>query len=136
MFDTVERTTLKPLPEHPWKHTIWKRGNVHLDCHVEFERRYYSVPYALVDKTVELRITERAVEILYRVQPLAARLRGERKGQFTTDAAHRSTSHQSVIELSHERLPRHAEATAAAIRGQAYRRNHCDETFSANQVPR
>lgn len=133
VFDTVEHATLKPLPEHPYEHAIWKKAKVHLDYHVEFERRYYSAPYALVGKTVELRITERAVEILHRGQRVAAHLRGERKGQFTTDAAHRPASHQSVIELSHERLLRHAEAigeaTAAVIRGQADRRKHRDETL-------
>lgn len=133
VFDTIERAALRPLPEHPYEPAVWKKAKVHLDYHVEFERRYYSVPHALVGKTVDLRITERAVEILHRGQRIAAHLRGVRKGQFTTDAAHRPDGHQAVIELSHERLLQRAEAigeaTAAVIRGQAERRKHRDETL-------
>ena len=133
VFDSIERSALKPLPEHPYEHAVWKKAKVHLDYHVEFERRYYSVPHALVGKTVDLRITERAVEILYRGQRVAAHLRGVRKGQFTTDAGHRPAGHQAVIELNHERLLQRAEAigeaTAAVIRGQADRRQHRDETL-------
>lgn len=133
VFETIERIALRPLPEQPYEHAVWKKAKVHLDYHVESERRYYSVPHALVGKTVELRITERTVEIVHRGQRVAAHLRGVRKGQFTTDAAHRPAGHQAVIELSHERLLQRAEAigeaTAAVIRGQADRRKHRDETL-------
>lgn len=133
VFETIERIALRPLPEQPYEHAVWKKAKVHLDYHVESERRYYSVPHTLVGKTVELRITERTVEIVHRGQRVAAHLRGVRKGQFTTDAAHRPAGHQAVIELSHERLLQRAEAigeaTAAVIRGQADRRKHRDETL-------
>lgn len=136
VFDSFERAALRPLPEHPYEHAVWRKAKVHLDYHVESERRYYSVPHTLVGKTVELRITERTVEILYRGQRVAAHLRGVRKGQFTTDHAHRPVGHQAVIELSHERLLQRAEAigesTAAVIRGQVERRKHRDETLRAS----
>lgn len=133
VFETIERGALKPLPEQPYEHAVWKKAKVHLDYHVESERRYYSVPHALVGKTVDLRITERTVEIFHRGQRVAAHVRGVRKGQFTTDAAHRPAGHQAVIELNHERLLQRAEAigeaTAAVIRGQSDRRKHRDETL-------
>jgi transposase len=137
VFDTIERAALRPLPAQPYEHAAWKKAKVHLDYHVEFERRYYSVPHALVGKTVDLRITERAVEVLHRGQRVAAHLRGTRKGQFTTDEAHRPAGHRAVIDLSHERLLRRAEtigeATAAVIRAQVERRKHRDETLRASQ---
>lgn len=136
VFDAVERAALSPLPAEPYEHATWKKAKVHLDYHVELERRYYSVPHALVGKTVDVRITARTVEVFHRGQRVAAHLKGSHKGQFTTDASHRPAGHQAVIELSHERLLQRAEAigeaTAAVIRGQVERRKHRDETLRSS----
>ena len=109
---------------------------MHLDYHVELERRYYSVPHALVGKTVELRIAARTVEVFHQGQRVAAHPKGTPKGQFTTEPAHRPPAHQAVIELNHERILRRAEAigeaTAAVIRAQAERRKHRDETLRSS----
>jgi transposase len=133
VFETIERPALRALPDKPYEYATWKKAKVHLDYHVELERRYYSVPYALVGKTVDLRITAEAVEIFLKGQRVAAHLKGSYKGQFTTDPAHRPAGHQAVVELNHERLLRRAEAigeaTAAVIRAQAERRKHRDETL-------
>ena len=56
VFETVERAALCPLPIYGYEYATWKKAKVHLDYHVELERRYYSVPHALVGKTVDLRI--------------------------------------------------------------------------------
>ncbi|MGH8631136.1 MAG: Mu transposase domain-containing protein, partial [Burkholderiales bacterium] len=119
----------------PYEYATWKKAKVHLDYHVELDRRYYSVPYGLVGRTIELRITASTVEILFKGQRVAAHLKGTHKGQFTTDPAHRPPAHQAVVELNHERLQRRAaaigEATAAVIQAQAGRRKHRDETLRA-----
>ena len=136
VFETVERGALRPLPRFGYEYATWKKTKVHLDYHVELERRYYSVPYALVGKTVELRIAARAIEVLYQGQRVAAHLKGTYKGQFTTEPSHRPPAHQAVIELNHERILRRAEvigeATAAVIRAQADRRKHRDETLRSS----
>ena len=127
---------MRPLPRFGYEYATWKKAKVHLDYHVELERRYYSVPYALVGKTVDLRIAARTVEVLYHGQRVAAHLKGTYKGQFTTEPSHRPPAHQAVIELNHERVLRRAEgigeATAAVIRAQAERRKHRDETLRSS----
>lgn len=133
VFETVERAALRSLPARPYEYATWKKAKVHLDYHVELNRRYYSVPYGLVGKTVELRIAAQTVEAFYQGQRVAAHLKGMHQGQFVTDPAHRPPAHQAVVELNHERLQRRAEAigaaTAAVIRAQAHRRRHRDETL-------
>lgn len=136
VFETVERAALRPLPSQGYEYATWKKAKVHLDYHVELERRYYSVPHALVGKTVDLRIAARTVEVFHAGQRVAAHLKGSHKGQFTTEPAHRPPAHQAVIELNHERILRRAEgigdATAAVIRAQAERRKHRDETLRSS----
>jgi len=136
VFHDTEQAALRPLPDQPYEYATWKKAKVHLDYHVELDRRYYSVPYALVGRTVDLRISAMTVEIFHKGQRVAAHVKGERKGQFTTDATHRPPAHQAVVELNHERLLRRAEAigpaTAAVIRAQAERRRHRDETLRSS----
>lgn len=136
VFASVERPALRALPAQRYEYATWKKAKVHLDYHVEHERRYYSVPHPLVGKTVDLRIAAGTVEIFHQGRQVAAHPKGTRKGQFTTTPAHRPPAHQAVIELSHERILRRAEAigeaTAGVIRAQATRRLHRDETLRAS----
>jgi len=136
IFHDHERATLAALPQWPYQYGRWSKAKVHLDYHIEHERRYYSVPHALVGKTLDVRASDRAIEIYYRGKRVAAHLRAQRKGQFTTEAAHRPEGHRHVIELNHERLLHQAEAigeaTAAVIRAQSHRRVHRDQTLRSS----
>lgn len=133
VFESVDRPVLRALPAQRYEYGTWKKAKVHLDYHVEIERRYYSVPYGLIGKTVEVRLTAPAVEIFHRGQRVAAHLRSTVRGSFTTLAEHRSPRHRAVVELSHERLLRDAEAigpaTAAVIRHQVHARLHPEKTL-------
>jgi transposase len=135
-FIELDRPALKPLPAQRYQHASWKKAKVHLDYHVEFERRYYSVPYRLIGKTVDLRLTAHMVEVFYRGQAVATHLRQGGARRFITDPAHRPDRHRAVIELNHERLLERAEAigpaTAAVLREQVHRRAHPDEALRAS----
>ena len=134
-FLELDRPALDPLPEQRYEYATWKRAKVHLDYHVEVERRYYSVPYKLIGKTVDLRLTAHMIEIYYHGKPVAAHARGTGR-KFVTDPGHRPERHRAVIELSHERLLERAEAigpaTAALLREQVHQRKHPDEALRAS----
>lgn len=136
VFETIERATLQPLPVGDYEHALWKQAKVHLDYHIELERRYYSVPYALVGKQVDLRIAEHTVEIFHRGQRVATHLKGRTKGTFTTEPLHRPPHHQSTVELNLRRLLEQAaalgESVAAVIRTQSDRRRHPDEALRSS----
>src|SRR6185437_11706966 len=51
----------KPLPVVPFVFAEWKRARVNLDYHVELEGHYYSTPYQLVGKEVEIHYTASTV---------------------------------------------------------------------------
>jgi len=136
VFAEVERPALRPLPPTPYEYATWKKAKVHLDYHVEVERAYYSVPYRLIGKTVEARLTANAVEILYRQQVVARHLRTRVRGQFVTDPAHRPERHSAVIDLTHERLMQRAlaigPATAEVLSQQLHRRKHPEESLRSS----
>jgi transposase len=133
VFAAVEQATLRARPLSDYEYGAWKKAKVHLDYHVEIERRYYSVPHALIGKTVTVRLSASAIEIFHRGVRVAAHRRSGIRGIFTTIPEHRPPRHQAVMELSHERLLRNAEqigpCTAAVIRQQVHGRVHPEQTL-------
>jgi transposase len=126
LFTELECPALRPLPLKRYQFATWKKAKVHLDYHVEVERAYYSVPYKLIGKTVEVRLSAHTVEVYYRQQLVAAHARATSKGKFTTLATHRPERHSAVIDLTHERLMQRAlaigPATAEVLTQQLHRR--------------
>jgi transposase len=134
-FLELEQPALRALPAQRYEYATWKRAKVFLDYHIEHERRYYSVPYRLIGKSVDLRITAHTIEVYYRGQAVARHLRAAGSRRFITEAGHRPERHRAVIELSHERLLERAEAigpaTAGLLREQTARRVHPEEALRA-----
>lgn len=136
MFQTIERACLRPLPDRPYAFATWKKARVHLDYHVEVERAYYSVPYKLIGKTVDVRLSAHTLEIFYRGQLVAAHGRRCERGYFTTTADHRPERHRAIPNLTHERLQARAAAigpaTAEVMERGRRKRRHPEETLRTN----
>lgn len=60
----LEKPLLRTLPAIAPDLGTWSAVRVHRDCHVQFERCYYSVPFALIGQQLWLRATDAAVAIL------------------------------------------------------------------------
>lgn len=136
VFQAVERPVLRALPAHRYEYATWKKAKVHLDYHVEVERHYYSVPHALIGKTVDVRLTASAIEIFLHGQRVAAHLRSVLRAGFSTIPGHRPERHQAIVDLSHEKLLARAEAigpaTAGVLRHQALTRKHPEHALRAS----
>ena len=111
LFESLDRPALNPLPPTRYEFAQWKRAKVNIDYHVEVLGHYYSVPYQLERARVDVRVTRSAVEILHEGRRVAAHVRSFRKGQHTTDPAHRPKSHQKHVEWTPSRILRWAEQT-------------------------
>ncbi len=73
----IEQPLLRPLPPMAPDLGSWHRVVVHRDCHVAHDRCLYSVPFALVGKTLWLRVSDVTVTVyqdyrLVATQPAAA----------------------------------------------------------------
>jgi transposase len=136
LFERIERPALRPLPASPYEFAAWKKAKVNLDYHVQIERAFYSVPYQLIGKTVDVRLTARGVEIFHRQRLVAAHARGAERGHFRTDATHRPERHSAVIDLTHEKLMQRAvaigPATVDVLTQQVQRRRHPEEALRAS----
>ena len=84
---------------------------VNIDYHIEVDSHYYSVPYTLTGKPVDVWMTARTIEVLMNNTRVALHPRSYVKGGFTTLNEHRPTAHQKYLEWTPSRIIAWAEAT-------------------------
>ncbi len=86
LFTETEKHLLKPLPHRPPEPAIWAALKLHGNCHVQFEKSFYSAPYRWVRRELWLQATENSVKIFRDHQLVAVHPRARRAGQkFTSD---------------------------------------------------
>ena len=104
LYRMIDRPALEPLPAGRFVYAEWKRARVNLDYHVELDQHYYSTPYQLVGKEVDVRSTSGTVEIFYQGKRVASHGRSRQAHKATTEAGHRPKSHQQYLEWTPTRI--------------------------------
>jgi len=104
LFDETEAKALKALPTERFELAAWKKVTVNIDYHVEFDGRYYSVPYQLVRQRLDLRATATTIEVLNGGRRVASHAREHGRRRFITDPAHMPASHRAHLEWTPSRL--------------------------------
>ena len=107
LFETIDRPALNPLPQNPYRFAEWKKARVHIDYHIEVWRHYFSVPYSLIGKQIDVRITETTIECFFKNKRVASHIRTDQR--YTTTREHMPSSHQKWADWSPDRFIRWAE---------------------------
>jgi transposase len=112
-FESLDRPAMRPLPAQPYELGRWKQNvGVNIDYHVEYDHRYYSVPCELVNEKVDIRATERVVEVWRGGVRVTSHERSYGpKGTAVTKPEHRPRSHREFGEWPPERLVVWAQKT-------------------------
>jgi transposase len=133
LFTSLDQPALKPLPATAYTYAEWKKVRVHIDYHVEIKGHYYSVPYQLIKKQLDARITAHTVECFYHNKRIASHVRSHRKGGHTTLREHMPKSHQQYGDWSPDRFIRWAEkmgpATVQTITAVLSSRQHSQQGY-------
>jgi transposase len=133
LFEKIEREALNPLPVDDWEFAEWRRARVNLDYHIEIHDFLYSVPHALIRAEVEVRVTERIVEVFYRGQRVAVHQRRYMGRKHGTDPDHMPSSHRFLAEWTPDRFRRWAGKigpnTEALISAVLASRKHPEQGF-------
>jgi transposase len=125
VFDELEREAMRPLPLTPYELSQWATPRVNIDYHVVFEDHFYSVPYGLVHQVVDLRATEKTVEIFFKGRRITSHLRSSEKSKATTRSEHMPSSHRAHAEWTPSRILEWVKKTgpnAAAVAEEVMRR--------------
>jgi len=133
LYEQLDRPALRPLPADRYQWVEWRTGTVGPDYHVEADRHYYSVPFALVGARVDVRLSPAAVEVLHKNRRVASHLRNYLPGKHTTCKEHMPSSHRRYAEWTPARITSWATetgpATAAVAEEIMRRRPHPEQGF-------
>lgn len=105
LFRDEELPLLAPLPATPYELAEWKQATVQFNYHISCNGMLYSVPYEYIKRKVDVRITDKIIEIFYSHNRIAShrRLHG-RKGQYSTITEHMPKDHQEYLEWNGDRF--------------------------------
>jgi transposase len=134
LFEALDRPALKPLPQDDYEYAEWRRARPGIDYHVEVDKRFYSVPHALVGQVLDLRITATTVEVMHKGKRVASHAR-HGQGRFSTQTAHMPKSHQAHRDWSPGRFLNWAAdigpCTAQVVKQQLEDRPHPEHGYRA-----
>jgi transposase len=114
LFESLDRPALRPLPAHPYEFATRKTAKVNIDYHLEVDRHWYSVPYQLVGRHCDIRVTATIVEVLHKGRRVASHPRSGKQRQFSTEPAHMPESHRRHAEWTPGRIVAWAERSGPA----------------------
>ena len=115
-YEELDKPALRPLPASPYEYSEIHKATVGFDYHIEFDGHWYSVPYQLVRKKVEVRVTSSTVEILHRGKRIASHGRSFNKGNHSTNDEHRPKAHLEYSKRSLTQLLSSAENCGPATK--------------------
>ena len=87
-FERVERTALRQLPELAYEVAVWTCAKLHRDGHIVLDGSYYSAPARYVGQYLDVRITDKAVQLYVEHERIATHTRLQARGQRLTEAVH------------------------------------------------
>ncbi len=121
LYESIDRPALTPLPPSPYVIGRWKQLKCNIDYHLQVEHHYYSVPYQLVGKVLDVRTSAGSVEVFFKGKRVASHLRSYKAGGFSTTPAHMPESHRRHAEWTPSRMIAWAEKTGPATAAFARR---------------
>ena len=111
LFETVEMAALDRLPAEDFVAAEWLLARAGIDYHVEVHGFFYSVPYGLVREQVDVRVTQRTIEIFHKGGRVAAHERRYGGAAHGTDPAHMPKDHRGYASWTTDRFRSWAAAT-------------------------
>lgn len=104
LYLALDLPALKALPARPYRLRRFKIARVNVDYHVEVGKSYYSVPYQLIGKVMEIRYSQTLVEIFYNNKRITIHARLHQAGAYSTQPEHMSAAHRAYADQTPERL--------------------------------
>lgn len=99
-FIELDKPALKDLPKNPYQYTEVTLERARKDYHIVCQGHYYSVPYQLVGKKVEVHAKGNTIDIFYLGKRIAAHIKNNIEGLHTTITEHMPESHRNHLQCT------------------------------------
>lgn len=101
VFINEDKPLLKPLPKRRYEIIDIKMAKVNIDYHVEYDKKYYSVPYTLIGQLVEIKAKTLTIEIWHNNERIYTHARSY-KNMYTTLPEHMPEKHQAYNNINQQ----------------------------------
>jgi transposase len=115
LFETIEKPALRSLPNQRYEMAEWRKARVNIDYHVQVDYHYYSVPFKLIRKEVEVRLTATTVEVFFRGERSASHGRSNKRYVYTTIPEHMPPGHRAYAERDAQKLLQRGRLVGPAV---------------------
>ncbi|WP_026045757.1 IS21 family transposase [Paenisporosarcina sp. TG-14] len=110
-FLEEEKFALLPLPASPYELANWKKETVSYDYHILAEKMFYSVPNEYIKHEVDIRITQKIIEVFFKNYRIASHMRLEGKeGKLSTLPEHMPIHHKQYLDFNRDYYLKWAKA--------------------------
>ena len=120
-FEMEEKSYLMPLPASPYEAAVWSAATIQPDYLIAVGNCKYSVPYEYIGKRVEVRVTEKTVEVFYKGMRIASHIRHLYEQGPVYQLEHMPEKHQKYLKYNAQSFQTWAndvgDATGVIIRG-------------------
>lgn len=103
-FLSEEKDYLLTLPAKPFVISEWGKAKVQPNCHIAFQKYFYSVPFELVGEEVDIRATDHTIEIFYHHERVASHKRSWGREIYTTLQDHMPPGKLFYVNWNGERF--------------------------------
>ncbi|WP_257160774.1 IS21 family transposase [Corynebacterium cystitidis] len=115
LFAEYERGALMELPKYPWSWSEWKKAKVGDNYHIQHAKHFYSTPWKLVGKWVDVQVFDSFLRVFYNGEQVAEHLLRPGNYQLTTDPDHVPENHKDLgTGWDRERMESWAKSIGAA----------------------
>ncbi len=104
LYEELDKPALNVLPSQSYIYKEFKLCRVNIDYHIQLEKCFYSVPYLLVRKEVDVQYSDHIVEIFHKNKRVAAHTRLYQTGAYSTKKEHMASAHKAYAEWTPSRM--------------------------------
>jgi len=104
LFKSEEEKALQPLPQTRCEITSWSQCIVRRDWRIMLDYAYYSVPYGLIGKAVEVCMTHSLVRIFHDHKEIALHEKATKKWEYKRKAEHAPPFKEAVLQCTRDGL--------------------------------
>lgn len=102
LFESQEKPHLKRLPDWPFEYCEWSRQKLASDYHVRAKKNFYSAPYKLIGRRLDIRMTEKMIEIFHNGKSVGTHVRTNGVNEHSTHPFHMPPGHRKMLEWTPE----------------------------------
>lgn len=109
-FEEEEKSFLLPLPAHPYELSSWASATIQMDYLITVDKCQYSVPYEYIGQAVDIKYTDKTIEVFFKNTRIASHLRRSQANSPVILTEHMPENHKRYLSRNGDTYREWAES--------------------------